>query len=131
MKRAIVLTGLLAMAFGTGAARADVYLVAHPSLQISADDAADAFTGEKQLAGSVKLVPMDNASVQEEFLAKALHTTAARYNTLWAKKAFRDGLNAPPVRPNDLDVLRVVRSTPGALGYVSAPAPGVTVIRKY
>lgn len=130
MKRHIVLAASLALAFA-GAARADVYLISHPALQLSAEDAAEAFTGEKQLAGSVKLAPMDNASLQEEFLGKVLRLNAGKYGTLWAKKAFRDGLNAPPVRSNDLDVLRVVRSTPGALGYVSAPAPGVNVIRKY
>lgn len=128
MKSRIVLALALALA---GIAHADVYLISHPGLQLSAEDAVDAFTGEKQLAGSVKLSPMDNASLQEEFLGKALHMNAAKYGTLWTKKAFRDGLNAPPVRGNDLEVLRIVRSTPGAIGYVSAPAPGVNVIRKY
>jgi hypothetical protein len=125
-------TSLLAAALAAaGVARADVYLIAHPGLQISAEDAADAFTGEKQLAGPVKLVPMDNAAAHEEFLGKVLHMNAAKYSTLWAKKAFRDGLNAPPMRGNDLEVGRLVRTTPGAIGYVSAPPQGVTVIRKY
>lgn len=128
MKRAILIAASLLFA---GAADADVYLISHPGLQLTPEEAADVFTGEKQLAGSVKLAPMDNAALQEEFLAKALHMNAAKYSTLWAKKAFRDGLNAPPVRGNDLEVLRIVRSTPGAVGYVSAPAPGVNVIRKY
>ncbi|MGE5094583.1 MAG: phosphate ABC transporter substrate-binding protein [Betaproteobacteria bacterium] len=128
MKRAILIAASLLFA---GAADADVYLISHPGLQLTPEEAADVFTGEKQLAGSVKLAPMDNAALQEEFLAKALHMNGAKYSTLWAKKAFRDGLNAPPVRGNDLEVLRIVRSTPGAVGYVSAPAPGVNVIRKY
>ena len=132
MKATKLANGLLLLAaLGAGAARADVYLIGHPALQLSAEDAADAFTGEKQLAGAVKLVPMDNAAAQEEFLAKVLHMNAAKYSTLWAKKAFRDGLTAPPVRGNDLEVARLVRTTPGALGYVSAPPQGVTVIRKY
>ena len=121
----------LPFAFACAAAHADVYLIAHPALQISAEDAVEVFLGEKQLAGSVKLTPVDNAAAQEEFLGKALRLNAAKYSTLWAKKAFRDGLNAPAVRANDLEVLRVVRGTPGAIGYVSAPAPGVNVVRKY
>jgi len=129
MKRTLLLCTSLALA--SGAARADVYVVAHPALQISAEDAIEVFMGEKQLAGGVKLAPVDNAALQEEFLAKAMHTNGARYNTLWAKKAFRDGLNAPPVRANDLEVLRAVRATPGGIGYVSAPPAGVNVLRKY
>jgi hypothetical protein len=131
MERTLLLCASLALALACGAARADVYVVAHPALQISAEDAIEAFAGEKQLAGGVKLAPVDNASLQEEFLAKAMRTNGAKYNTLWAKKAFRDGLNAPPVRANDLEVLRTVRGTPGAIGYVSAPPTGVNVLRKY
>ena len=114
-----------------GLAAADVYLVTHPSVTLSADDARDAFIGEKQFAGNVKLSPVDNAAAQNEFLSKVLSLDANRYATLWAKKGFRDGLNAPPVKGGDAEVLGVVRATPGAVGYVNAPGPGGTVIRKY
>jgi len=130
MKRWAFLLLLLAPGLSPPAA-ADVYLVAHPSLTLSAEDARDAFLGEKQFAGGVKLIPLDNAAAQGEFLAKVLGMDASRYGTLWTKKGFRDGLNAPAVKGNDADVLRTVRSTPGALGYVTSPPSGVTVVRKY
>jgi hypothetical protein len=112
-------------------ALADVYLVANPSLTLTAEEVHDVYLGEKQLAGSVKLAPFDNGAVQNEFLAKVLHMDSAKYSTLWTKKGFREGLNAPAVKGSDLEVISSVRANPGGVGYVSAPGAGVTVIRKY
>jgi len=132
MNRLPVRTTLfIAAILATAPAFADVYLVANGSLALSADDARDVFLGEKQLAGSVKLVPFDNSAVQGEFLSRVLHMDAAKYSTLWTKKGFREGLNAPAVKGSDLEVLSSVKANPGGVGYVSAPAPGVAVIRKY
>jgi hypothetical protein len=131
MKTTLRIAILASLAVAGHAARADVYLIANPSLQLTADEAKEVFIGEKQLAGSVKLVPIDNAAAQAEFLSKVHGMDAARYNTLWAKKGFRDGLNPPAVKGSDAEVLAVVRATPGALGYVTAPPTGVNVIRKY
>ena len=130
--KAILRTALLsALATAAHAAQADIYLIANPAVQLTADEAREVFIGEKQLAGSVKLVPVDNAAAQAEFLAKVHGMDAAKYNTLWAKKGFRDGLNPPAVKGNDAEVLAVVRGTPGAVGYVTTPPAGVNVIRKY
>jgi hypothetical protein len=112
-------------------AGADIYLIANPSLKLTPDEAREVFLGEKQLAGSVKIVPFDNAGAQAQFLDKVFHMDVAKYNTLWAKKGFRDGLNPPAVRGSDLEVLGAVRSTPGGLGYVTSPPSDVTVIQKY
>jgi ABC-type phosphate transport system substrate-binding protein len=132
MKRSRLIASALSVAAMVPAtAAADIYVIANPALVLSADEAKEAFLGEKQLAGSVKLVPIDNAAAQAEFLSKVYGMDLAKYNTLWAKKGFRDGLNAPPVRASDLEVIANVKSTPGAIGYVSAPAAGVVVIRKY
>ena len=48
-----------------------------------------------------------------------LHLDPARYATLWAKKAFRDGLEAPAAKASDAEVLAFVQSTRGAIGYVT------------
>jgi hypothetical protein len=112
-------------------ALADVFVIAHPALQLTPDEAKEVFLGEKQLAGGVKLVPIDNAAAQKEFLTKAYDMDAARYNTLWAKKGFRDGLNPPAMKGSDVEVIATVRSTPGAIGYVTSAPAGVNVIRKY
>lgn len=129
MKIAILLTSAAAAAALPAAA--DVYLIANPGTQLTADEAHDVYTGDKQFAGPVKIVPFDNAAAQPEFLSKVLDMSASRYGTMWAKKGFRDGLNAPAVKASDLEVLSAVKSTPGGLGYVTSPPTGVTVIRKY
>lgn len=132
MKARLVAAGVCAAALlAAGGARADIYLICNSSLQLSADDVRDVYLGEKQLAGSVKLAPLDNAAAQGEFLAKVLHMDATKYSTLWTKKGFREGLNAPAVKGSDLEVIANVKGNPGGVGYVTAPAAGVTVIRKY
>jgi hypothetical protein len=112
-------------------AAADIYIIANPSIRLTPEEAREVFLGEKQLAGSVKLVPFDNASAQGEFLEKVYRIDVAKYNTLWAKKGFRDGLNPPAMKGTDVEVIATVKATPGAVGYVSAPPSGVTVIQKY
>jgi ABC-type phosphate transport system substrate-binding protein len=115
----------------TLSAAGDIYIIANPSVRLTPEEAREVFLGEKQLAGSVKLVPFDNASVQSEFLEKVYRIDVAKYNTLWAKKGFRDGLNPPAVKGTDVEVIASVKATPGAVGYVSTTPSGVTVIRKY
>ena len=122
---------LLAWLLAALPASADVYLIANPGLQLSAEEARQVFLGDKQFAGTVKIVAFDNAAAQPEFLSKVLDMSRTRYETLWAKKGFRDGLNAPAVKASDLEVLNAVKATPGGVGYVASPPTGVTVIRKY
>jgi hypothetical protein len=105
-------------------------IITHPAVTLSRDDVRDVFLGEKQIADGVKLVPVDNASAQPVFLAQVMKLEAAKYAASWTKKAFRDGLNAPPVKANDVEVIEYVRRVPGAVGYVTAPpGPGVNVIK--
>lgn len=122
------LLGLLASA----AARADGFIIAHPGTDISAADIRDIYLGEKQFAGAVMLVPVDNAVAQPEFLSKIVKLDATKYATAWTKKNFRDGINRPPMRSSDPDTVAYVRQTPGAIGYVSASPPGnVRLIQRY
>lgn len=109
----------------------DIFVIAHPSVTLSADEVREVFLGDKQFAGSVKLVPVENASLQADFLAKVLKVDASRYATVWSKKGFRDGLTPPPVRGTDADVISSVKANPGTVGYVSKATPDVKVIQKY
>jgi ABC-type phosphate transport system substrate-binding protein len=132
MKRLIVPALLSTSALlASGPAAADIYLISNSSLTLTPDEARDVFLGEKQLAGNVKIVPFDNSAAQNEFLSKVLHMDAAKYSTLWTKKGFREGLNAPAVKGSDLEVISNVKANPGGVGYVTAPPPGVNVIRKF
>ena len=109
----------------------DIYLIANSSLQLTPDEGRDVYLGEKQLAGSVKIVPFENSAAQADFLSKVLQMDAGKYSTLWTKKGFREGLNPPAVRGSDLEVLASVKANPGGVGYVTSPPTGVTIIRKY
>jgi hypothetical protein len=116
---------------GQGTARAGE-VIAHPSVKLGASDIRDVYLGEKQFESSLRLIPVDNAAAQEEFLSAILQTNQRQYQARWVRKTFREGLPAPPVKDNDAAVRSFVRSTPGAVGYVSGSGgAGVVVLDRY
>jgi len=128
-------TKLLAAALfcvGSVATRAaDLYVICNSGVSISAGDVRDVFLGEKQFAGTVKLVPADNSSAQQAFLERVMKMDAAKYATSWTKKSFRDGINPPPVEGSDVEALAFVKRTPGGCSYVTTANPvGVAIIAK-
>ena len=106
-------------------------VIANPSVNLTPAEVRELFIGEKQLSGDLKLVPVDNASAQADFVAKVLQMEVPKYSTLWTKKAFREGLTAPAVKGSDAEVISFVKSTPGAVGYVGTSAAGVKELQKY
>ena len=122
----LALVGVFQPAFA-----ADVYLVVNPSLKISASEALSAYLGEKEFLKAVRLMPVDNAIAQADFLERAMDLNGKKYQTYWTKKTFRDGVQPPPVLHTDTEVLAFVQKTPGAIGYVRSPSDGVTVLKKY
>jgi hypothetical protein len=110
---------------------ADIFVIANPSLSLSAGDIKDVYLGDKQIAGKTRIEAMDNAGLQDEFLDKALGMDTRKYNTIWVKKGFRDGLSPPSVKASDLEVINAVQNRPGALGYVSSRPQGVKVLAKF
>ncbi len=129
--RTLCLLALSAASLASAAAMADIYVIAHPSVTLTPEEAKEVFLGEKQLAGSMKIVPFDNAGAQATFLERVYRMDVNKYNTVWMKKGFREGLTPPIVKGTDVEVLLAVRSTQGAVGYVSSPPTGVRVISKY
>jgi hypothetical protein len=107
-----------------------VVVISNSETPISAGDIKDIFLGEKQFAGSNKLVVIDNASAQGAFLSKFMQMDVAKYNNIWTKKSFRDGLTPPAVKSSDAEVTEYIRRTPGAVGYVSTSPSGVNIIQK-
>jgi hypothetical protein len=120
---------MLLLLVSTGANAADVVVIANPGIAISSGDIKDIFLGEKQFAGSTKLIVIDNASAQGAFLSKFMKMDAAKYNNIWTKKSFRDGLTPPAVKSSDIEVSEYVKRTPGAIGYVTSTPSGVTIIQ--
>jgi hypothetical protein len=125
------LAALAVLGLASSLAQAEVFVICNSGTQISAGEIKEVFTGDKQFAGSTKLVPIDNGPAQEAFLSSALKMDAGRYNTIWTKKSFREGLVPPAVKSGDTEVLDFVRKSPGAVGYVTSQPSGVTVIQKF
>jgi len=121
----------LAMGASAHALAQELFIIANPSTSVTVADIREIFLGEKQFADSLKVVPVDNAAVQADFLGKVLKMDAARYSATWAKKSFRDGINPPASKSGDAEVLNYVKSTPGAVGYVATKPSNVTVVQKY
>lgn len=115
--------------FAQAAQAGDVVVIANTSVSLSASEVRDVFLGDKQFAGSTKLIPIDNAAVQEGFLSKVLQISSAKYASTWTKKAFRDGLTAPAIKSSDAEVIEYVKRTKGAVGYVSSNPSGVNIIK--
>ena len=73
---------------------------------------------------------LDSSNAREGF-SKAVHgKTAAAVKSYWNQQIF-SGRDVPPVeKKSDAEVLSFVRSTPGAIGYLSeaASAEGVRVV---
>ncbi|MDB6091123.1 MAG: hypothetical protein JWN85_3907 [Gammaproteobacteria bacterium] len=127
-----ILAAALLCVASASARCADLYVICNPGVSLTAADVRDVFLGDKQFSGTVKLLPVDNVAAQQIFLQTVLKMDAAKYSTVWTKKAFRDGLNPPPVQGSDAEALAYVRRTPGACTYTSlATTPGVVVISKY
>jgi hypothetical protein len=106
-------------------------VIANASVTLSAAEVREVFIGERQLFGDIRLVPVDNSVMQADFVSKVLQMEVPKYSSLWTKKAFREGLNAPAVKGSDAEVVAFVKSTPGAIGYVSGPSAGVKVLYKF
>lgn len=106
-------------------------VIANASVTLSAAEVREVFIGERQLLGDIRLVPVDNSLAQADFVSKVLQMEVPKYSSLWTKKAFREGLNAPPVKGSDAEVVSFVKATPGAVGYVSGSSAGVKVLYKF
>jgi ABC-type phosphate transport system substrate-binding protein len=123
-------TVVLAFLICQGANAGDIVVISNSEITISTDEVEDIYTGEKQFAGSTRLIPVDNAALQESFLAKLMQTDTNKYNRIWTKKLFRDGLAQPAMKSGDAEVIAYVKRTLGAIGYVSSTPSGVKIIRK-
>lgn len=115
----------------TVAMAGNLYVIAYPGVELTEAELKEMYMGERQFSGSTKLVPVDNAAAQSEFLSKVMGIDAAVYASLWIKKAFRAGLTAPQVKSGDAETLNFIHKTPGAVGYVTMPKDGQRVMLKY
>lgn len=106
-------------------------VISNESLSLTADEIREVFLGEKQLVNGVRLVPVDNAVVQEEFLSKVLQTDTQKYHARWRRKSFREGIAAPALKAGDAEVVAYVKSTRGSIGYIKSHSRGVKVLQTF
>lgn len=114
-----------------GAFAGEVFVISNGVATMTAEELKEVFLGESQFAGTLKLQPVDNAGAQAEFLARVLNMAAQKYVSVWRKKAFLEGLNAPPMKATDAEVVNFVKTHGGAIGYVTTPPQGVHVVGKF
>ena len=110
---------------------ADFYIIGHSAYKLDHSEVREIYLGEKRFVESEKLNPVDNAAAQAQLLERVVKLDSNKYNTVWVKRGFRDGINPPPLKSSDAEVIEFVKRTPGAIGYVNTIAPGVIVIDKY
>jgi hypothetical protein len=122
----------LAISATTHAAQAQsLYLIAHPGVKLSPRQIEDAFLGDLEFTGDTRLVLFDNQQAHQLFTSKVLTIEAKRYHTLWIKKSFREALTPPTMKRSDVEVLQLIKNTPGAIGYTTSIATDVLVIKEY
>lgn len=110
----------------------DVFVVCHVDVSLRSAEVREVFVGEKDFAGSVRLIPADNLAAQPAFLDRVLKVGLDKYNGLWIKKSFRDGSSPPLVKGSDAEAISYVRHTSGACSYVRiAPPEGVAVVARF
>ena len=138
MKRALMLLALALAFFPASRVQAQEFqIVVNASVGIDAiskKDLSKVFRKKASKIGGVKAAPVDlskGSDVRKAF-SKAVHGRSVNaIESYWQQQIFA-GKNVPPVqKAGDADVLAYVRSTPGAVGYVSAGATlgaGVKVI---
>ena len=124
--------GLLAGFIAAIAVAGDIYIIAHSNVNMDDErELREVYMGEKQFVGSIKLVPVENIVAQRDFLDKVISIRPDKYAALWVKKSFRSAATVPPTKSSDADVIKFVKNTPGAIGYVSTPKHGVKELFQY
>ena len=138
MKKLVLIVTLLLASVITRQVHAASYkLVANSNVRIDSlakKEVSDLFMKKKSKwdngAPVVAVDQVETSSIREGF-SKGVHgKTTAAVKSYWNQQIF-SGRDVPPVeKRSDAEVLAFVRSTPGAIGYVSdaASAEGVRVI---
>lgn len=116
---------------------AEVKIIAHPGIKasgITVDDIAEIYLGETSaLPGGIKAIPYDQSedqSVRSEFYLKAAKKDNAQLKAHWSRLIFTGKGKPPQVLYDSDETIATVKSTPGAIGYVSGNTntQGVTVL---
>lgn len=104
----------------------DVVVIANerfPRDAVSSGYLKKVYLGEKVDEGRLKIVPLDyqdNTPLKRIFIGKVLSSTVGRYNAYWIKQVFREGKTPPHGVQDAQAMIKAVRRTKGAIGYVDS-----------
>ena len=98
---------------------------------LSADQVRNVYLGEQSHARDILLQPINNASLENEFLALALQTDRLKYDARWLHWRVHSGRLPLECLADDAEVVAFVLTHPGAIGYVHRAPPGVPVLHRY
>lgn len=135
LTRAAVAAAIVVFAVPAGAQ--GFKIVAHPEVpltEIGQTAASNLFLKKDRKLGGVEAAPIDQpaSSPVRDAFSKAVHGRAtSAVVTYWQQQVFSGKDTPPPSKPSDDAILAFVKSTPGAIGYVSegASTDGVKVLK--
>lgn len=120
---------VLALLAGLGGAPAwadEIVVVVNdrfPATSLSVEQVRAIFLGERHYWDGLRAFPVtypDEAPIMRDFLSRVLGMNLNQYKSYWIKRIFREG-DVPPSRAaTGAEVLRVVASHAGGIGFVEA-----------
>ena len=109
----------------------EVVVIANPDVSIdsiTASDVKNIFLGKKSDWGNgskITFFTTDQAETEKAFLKSYVKKSSSQYRTFWKKQVFTGKGKIPGSSANDQEMVSLVISTAGAIGYVSVEAdPG-------
>ena len=126
-----LLTGLVIAA--SSSAYADVAVIVNPANSNSLSDAdiSRAFLGKlKTFEDGQSILAVNgkaNSESRVEFEQKVLKKSSAQVKAYWSKRLFTGKGKPPQELASDSEVLKLVASTPNAIGYVDASQADASV----
>ncbi|MES3035690.1 MAG: phosphate ABC transporter substrate-binding protein [Gemmatimonadota bacterium] len=133
----LVAIALVSISATTSVQAQDVKVIvnsANPLSEMPAGEVAGLFLKRTaKFPSGTAAVPVDQAkssAVRGTFARTVLGRPASAVDAYWQQQIFAGGELPPAVKASDDDVIAFVKSTPGAIGYVSAGASvaGVKVV---
>ncbi len=139
LRRPTLVVGAVALAVLTAAAEAGDYkVIVHPSVPVSSLSraAVSSYFLKKveHWPDGTLVAPVDqtpSSALRQAFSKEILDKSTEMVGAYWQKQVFSGRATPPPAKASDAEVIAFVKSSPGAIGYVSASAStaGVKEIR--
>jgi ABC-type phosphate transport system substrate-binding protein len=123
-KKAFLLVISILFVFSTTAHAKKIAIVVSkksPITRVSQAMLIDIYLGQKEVAGNVRLKPIDQGEGQEiraTFLRKVLGMSHEAYVKYWNRHLFQEGGIPPALKSDSKEVIRAVKEREGAIGYV-------------